>query len=196
MDPLVVKIGGSLLGSVQELVRVFRKFPSAPLLIVHGGGPFANQVRSLSVPDEEAHWMAIAAMEQFGWYIASCGLPTTESLQVPSSPHIFLPYCTMRGRDPLTHTWDITSDTIAAWIASVLNTDLLLLKSVDGLFHEGTFKDQVWKAFPCPQVDAAFLPYVLSHRIRCTILNGSNPDHLESHLSGIFVRGTRVETTF
>lgn len=196
MDSLVVKFGGSLLESVPELIAVIKNFPSISLLVVPGGGLFADKVRSLPIPDEEAHWMAIAAMEQFGWYIASRGLEHTDLLKAPSSPHVFLPYRTMREMDPLPHSWDVSSDTIAAWIASILKSELILLKSVDGVYHDGTFKHHVEHVFPCHEVDAAFLPYVLSHRIRCTILNGGAPDRLKDFLSGIPVYGTRIETTF
>jgi aspartokinase-like uncharacterized kinase len=196
MDPLVMKIGGSLLGSVPKLVQVIRTFPQAPILIVPGGGPFADQVRSLVVPEDASHWMAVAAMEQYGWYIASHGLPATESLQMPGSPHVFLPYRSMREQDPLPHSWDVTSDTIAAWVASVTHADLVLLKSVDGLFQERALRDQVTEPFPCHEVDATFLPYVFSHHIRCTVLNGTTPDRLEGYLRGAPVYGTRVETRF
>jgi aspartokinase-like uncharacterized kinase len=196
MNPLVVKIGGSLLEYAADIVRVIHKFPRAPLLIVPGGGPFADQVRSLTLPPDEAHWMAIAAMEQYGWYIASCGLGITESLRTPSIPSIFLPYRTMRDRDPLPHTWEVTSDTIAAWTASVLDTDLLLLKPVDGLFQNGLLRNHIDEVIPCCEVDAAFLPFVLSHRVRCTVINGSVPGRLDDFLRGIPVCGTQIETTF
>jgi aspartokinase-like uncharacterized kinase len=196
MDPLVVKIGGSLLGSVPELTRVIEASPRTSILVVPGGGPFADLVRSLVAPEEASHWMAIAAMEQFGWYIASHGLDTTETLEVPGFPHVFLPYRSMRERDPLPHTWNVTSDTIAAWVASVTHAELVLLKSVDGLFQEGILRHQVREVFPCHEVDAAFLPFVLANRIRCTVLNGTHPDMLKSYLLGIPVPGTRVETTF
>jgi aspartokinase-like uncharacterized kinase len=196
MDPLVVKIGGSLLGSVPDLVQVIRQFPHAPLLLVPGGGPFADQVRHLNLPEEEAHWMAIAAMEQCGRYIASQGLDSTDILRIPSSPCVLLPYRMMRDHDPLPHTWEITSDTIAAWVAASLQSDLLLLKSVDGLFQQGLFRDRISEVFPCQEVDPAFLPFLLSHQVRCTVLNGSIPSRLEDFLRGAPVRGTRVETTF
>jgi len=196
MDPLVLKMGGSLLESVPEIVRVIGIFPGAPILVVPGGGPFAERVREIGPPQDEAHWMAIAAMEQYGWFISSWGLQATDSLRVPASPRVFLPYRSMRERDPLPHTWDVTSDTIAAWVAYTLQVDLIVLKPVDGLYQEGELQDRIGKAFSCCEVDASFLPYVLSHRIRCTVLNGNSPRRLEDFLRGDPVRCTRVETTF
>lgn len=196
MNPLVIKLGGSLITSVPELVQVFRAHAHAPLLIVPGGGPFADLVRTFSPPDEEAHWMAVAAMEQFGWYIASHGLHKTDILQIPSSPHVFLPYRVLREYDPLPHSWEVTSDTIAAWIAHTMGADLLLLKSVDGLYRNGILMEHVGGSFSCREVDPSFLPYVCSNRLRCTILNGGISGRLDSYLRGEPVRSTRVETTF
>ncbi len=196
MYPHVVKIGGSLLGSVEGLAEVISSFSREPILVVPGGGPFADHVRSLAVSEEASHWMAIAAMEQYGWYIASFGLEVTEELEIPTSPRVLLPYQVMRERDPLPHTWDVTSDTIAAWIASALQADLVLLKSVDGLFRKGILQHQVREVFSCDEVDPFFLPYVFSHRVRCIVLNGTTPRSLREYLGNSTVRGTRVETTF
>ena len=39
----------------------------------------------------------------------------------------------MRASDPLPHSWDITSDSIAAYIAGVLDArELILVKPIDG----------------------------------------------------------------
>jgi Uncharacterized archaeal kinase related to aspartokinases, uridylate kinases len=196
MVPLVMKLGGSLQQRVPELVRVIRAFPHAPILVIPGGGVFADQVRSLDAPKDASHWMAIAAMDQFGWYIASQGLEVAESLSMVPSPHVFLPYRVLRDQDPLPHTWDITSDTIAAWVALVTHADLVILKSVDGLYRDGIFQERVQEVFPCLEVDPAFLPYVLDHRIHCTVLNGNIPERLRIFLEENPVLCTRVETTF
>ena len=87
--------------------------------------------------------MAIAAMEQYGWFIASHGMKTTDILAVPEKTTVFLPYISMRQRDPLPHSWDITSDSIAAWIAAELGIELLVLKSVDGISLKGILQEQV-----------------------------------------------------
>ena len=122
---------GSLCRQVPAIVPSCRE-TKRPLLIVPGGGPFANAVREIRVDGDAAHWMAIAAMEQYGWYIASYGIPSTGALAIPDRPTVLLPYRCMREHDPLPHSWDVTSDTIAAWVAGMLGLDLLLLKSVDG----------------------------------------------------------------
>ncbi|HPX73114.1 MAG TPA: uridylate kinase, partial [Methanoregulaceae archaeon] len=128
----MVKIGGSLMDAVDPLIRLFKKRQLA-VLIVPGGGRFATQVREMGISGDPAHWMAIAAMEQMGWFIASREVNTVTSLRVPSRVEVLLPYTLLRNTDPLPHSWDVTSDTISAWIASSLSLPLILLKSVDGI---------------------------------------------------------------
>jgi len=193
--PLVVKLGGSLYNHVPALVPLLSASPH-PLLIVPGGGAFADSVRAVGLDDDTAHWEAIAAMEQYGRYLSSYGLPTTEMLAVPDTPVIFLPLSCLRGRDPLQHSWDVTSDTIAAWVAAELRRDLLLLKSVDGIMTEGVLRERVSTPVKTDVVDPLFLPFVLEHDVNTWIINGSRPELLDRFLRGKPVPGTQISTTF
>jgi 5-(aminomethyl)-3-furanmethanol phosphate kinase len=193
--PLVVKLGGSLSSRVPDLIPTLRA-SDRPLFIVPGGGMFADAVRKSRVDDESAHWMAIAAMDQYGWYIASQGTMVTNLLQIPDRAVVFLPYCSMRQHDPLPHSWDITSDSIAAWIADHLGLDLLLLKSVDGIAEGGCLVEEVNSPVKTEVVDPFFIPFVLEKKIKTTIINGSCPDRAEKFLRGETVPGTRIGTTF
>lgn len=193
--PLVVKLGGSLYSRLSGLVPVLRS-SLRPLLIVPGGGPFANAVRQAGLDDESAHWEAIAAMDRYGRYVASHGLPVTERLAAPDRTAIFLPGRSLRERDPLPHTWDVTSDTIAAWAAAELRLDLLLLKSVDGIMTGSILQEHVNTPVQTDIVDPLFIPYVLDKRIDTFILDGSCPELLARYLRGKPVPGTRISTTF
>lgn len=193
--PLVVKLGGSLYSRLPVIVPALRQ-AGRPLLIVPGGGPFANAVREVRGDGDTAHWMAIAAMDQYGWCAASHGLPVTDIPSVPVRPVILLPYRCMREHDPLPHSWDITSDTIAAWVAGTLGIDLLVLKSVDGIIVNGKLREKVTTPVITDVVDPAFLPYVIANRIRTIIINGSDLDRVRQILTGHQVPGTRTGTTF
>ena len=67
-----MKIGGGLLahqGCLDVVLAVIADVArERPLLIVPGGGPFADAVRAqddrLGLSDEAAHWMAVLAMDQ------------------------------------------------------------------------------------------------------------------------------------
>lgn len=115
------------------------------LVVLPGGGEFADRVRLAQrehgFSDDTAHWMAILAMEQVGHLIADAlgeaRLVRAEAdialahdaRQVP----VFSPYQWLRVNDTLPHSWDVTSDSIAAALAGHIGaTDLILLKPVMG----------------------------------------------------------------
>jgi len=193
--PLVVKMGGSLHNRVPDIVPLLCK-SERPLLVIPGGGLFAEAVRQEQVTDEAAHWMAIAAMEQYGWFIASHGIRTTDILSTPEKTTVFLPYTCMRKRDPLPHSWNVTSDSISAWIAAELGVELLVLKSVDGISCNGVIQEQVTTPLQSDVVDPLFIPFVLKHKVKTTIINGKIKTLLEKFLKGNPVAGTRIGTTF
>ena len=188
----MVKVGGSLFSGTERIIAVLKGSPR-PLLLVPGGGPFAGLVRSMHLPDEPAHWMAILAMDQFGWYLAARGLPVTHEISCPCGVEILLPYRAMRERDPLPHSWDVTSDTIAAWVASELGVGLVILKSVDGITREGALVSRVTEPFPCTEVDPCLVPFALAHGVRTTILNGRAEGRVRDFLAGRVVPGTVIE---
>lgn len=188
---IVVKLGGSLYNSVPALVPILRS-AARPLLIIPGGGPFANAVRDAGLDDETAHWKAIGAMDRYGHYIASHGLPVTKLLSVPEHTTILLPTTLMREQDPLPHSWDITSDTIAAWVAAELRLDLVLLKSIDGIAIGDTLLENVNAPLETEAVDPLFIPYVLEKRVNTFMFNGSRPENLARFLKGDTVPGTHI----
>jgi len=195
MSPLIVKVGGSLYNQIPDLIPVI-KASNRPLLLIPGGGPFADLVRRVEVDNDTAHWMAISAMEQFGLFIASFGISTTDAIITPLTTTVFLPYRYLRLTDTLPHTWDVTSDTIAAWVAHVLHLDLLLLKSVDGIFINGIFQEQVTRPVETEVIDPFFIPFVIQNSVRATIINGTQPERLEKYLKGDLVPRTGIGTTF
>lgn len=193
--PLVVKVGGSLYNRIPDLVPVLMA-SKRPLLLIPGGGPFADLVRRVHVDNSTAHWMAVAAMEQYGLFIASFGISTTDTIDSPGTTTVFLPYRYLRSHDDLPHTWDVTSDTIAAWVADALHLDLLLLKSVDGIFINGIFQDRVTRPEESEVIDPFFIPFVMRRSVKATIINGSQPDRVEKYLKGELVVRTEIGTTF
>ncbi|HDR72652.1 MAG TPA: uridylate kinase [Methanoculleus sp.] len=193
--PRVVKIGGSLTDRFSRLIPAIAE-TGYPLLIVPGGGPFADAVRAAGIGEECSHWMAIAAMDQVGWWIASFGVEPTDRIGVPEQPSVLLPYAELRRCDPLPHSWEVTSDVIAAWVASRLGLDLLLLKSVDGLYSGGRLAEEVTSPITCAEVDPHFLPFVFAHKIRVQVVNGRNDDRVVAALRGSPVRGTVIHPRF
>jgi (4-(4-[2-(gamma-L-glutamylamino)ethyl]phenoxymethyl)furan-2-yl)methanamine synthase len=141
----VVKIGGGLLaheGCLDAVLAVIGEVArERPLLLVPGGGPFADAVRAqddrLGLSDEAAHWMAVLAMDQYAHLIAS-RLPgatlVCDEAEIASAVRsgripVLAPSSWLRRADPLPHSWNVTSDSIAAWVAGeVAAKDLVLIK--------------------------------------------------------------------
>lgn len=184
---VMIKVGGSLcspqqlpqlVAAIQELSHTFN------VIVIPGGGPFANLVRDwdrrLQLSSSASHWMAIAAMDQYGLLLESQGMgvsvddPSTLSSPCDSA-RIFLPYRFLKDRDPLPHSWSITSDSVAAYLASVVKVEqLLLLKSGDGSL---TSPCPVKSAVESGIVDDCFDRY-LSKDTECWIVNGNFPQRL------------------
>jgi aspartokinase-like uncharacterized kinase len=194
-SPLIVKVGGSLYNQIPDLIPVI-KASNRPLFLIPGGGPFGDLVRCVQVDNDTAHWMAVSAMEQYGLFIASFGISTTDFIITPLTTTVFLPYRNLRLTDPLPHTWGVTSDTIAAWVAHALHLDLLLLKSVDGIFINGIFQVQVTRPVETDVIDPFFIPFVVQNSVRATIINGTKPERVEKYLKGDLVPHTDIGTTF
>jgi len=145
---IVVKVGGGLLKCLADLDRVLATIASAALerrlLLLPGGGPFADAVRAadaqLHLSDDAAHWMAILAMDQYAHVLADRLqgsvlvvdpgeiAAAVDAGQIP----ILAPSRWLRHADPLPHSWDVTSDSIAAWIAGAVGARRLVLIKPSG----------------------------------------------------------------
>ncbi|WP_054848568.1 uridylate kinase [Methanoculleus chikugoensis] len=195
--PLVVKVGGSLFDRVVPLLDLFRE-AGRPVLIVPGGREVRRPRPALDVSEDAAHWMAIAGMEQFAWYIASHGIPATSALALPAEATVLLPTALSVKPIPLSHSWDVTSDTIAAWVARELSADLLLLKSVDGIHHHRKLIARVGgdPDLVSDEVDPAFIRFVFDHDLRARVVNGRHDERVRSALRGEPVVGTLVDPRF
>jgi aspartokinase-like uncharacterized kinase len=190
-DAVVIKIGGSLTNHIDPVIEVLHH-SGRPALIVPGGGKCTRLIRELGMEGDAAHWMAVCAMEQFGWLISAKGVTPTSKLHVPSGLAVLLPYLPLLQADPLPHTWEVTSDTIAAWVASSLGLDLIVLKSVDGINKNGKLKERLCEVIKTDVVDSSFIPYVLAHRVKVVIINGKHPKRLEAYLQGNPVPSTTI----
>jgi probable H4MPT-linked C1 transfer pathway protein len=139
----VLKLGGSLLADRDQwhlaIAAIAHRALTDRLVVVPGGGPFADAVRDVDarfgLSDDAAHWMAVAAMDQHAEMIAAA-LPAASLVRNPADvrqalrsgrPAVLAPLGWMRAVDPLPHSWDVTSDSIAAWVAGALGARRLLL---------------------------------------------------------------------
>ncbi len=217
---VVVKIGGSLIKEAPELVnRLVKEFGSESpnfveevgasgglsfsVLIVSGGGIFADAVRETdevySLGADAAHWMAILGMEQYACYLLdkSRALATESITDLAQGVSILFPYRLLKTRDPLPHSWDVTSDTIAAWVAVQLGATFVKATDVDGILREGELvreissSDITGSCSSC--IDPVLPQFLLKNKIECLIVNGKFPERVIQAVYGKPVLGTVVK---
>jgi 5-(aminomethyl)-3-furanmethanol phosphate kinase len=143
---LVVKLGGSLAGdpSLARWLDALHDGRLARFVVVPGGGPFADAVRTAQAAcgfdDATAHRMALLAMDQFGHLLAalrSYVLPCPRIEQFEAAWNagrlpVWLPAQVLDAEAGLERNWSVTSDTIAAWLAWRIGAGgLILVKSCD-----------------------------------------------------------------
>jgi 5-(aminomethyl)-3-furanmethanol phosphate kinase len=185
----VVKVGGGLAreageGALRALgAEIARCGARHPLLVVPGGGAFADAVRAhdrrFGLRDETAHWMAILAMDQFGWALADLipgAVPATKLTSRPGAVSILLPYALLREHDPLPASWDVTADSIAAWVAGAAGAGRLVLV----------------KGSDLQAVDPYFATAVRDAGVETWVIDGREPARLTELLDTGRTTGIRV----
>lgn len=217
---VVIKIGGSLIREAPELLdRLVKEFGSGnsksggniyaggelplSILIVPGGGLFANAVRAAdekySLGADAAHWMAILGMEQYAFYLwdKSRAAAIDSITDIPQGVSILFPYRLLKTEDPLPHTWEVTSDTIAAWVAKQIEAKFVKVTDVDGIFKEGKHIREVsadcFTGNYAGCIDPALPPFLLINGMNCLIVNGRYPERIVQAMYGKPVLGTLVK---
>ena len=163
----VVKLGGGVLAHAGHfdaaLTAIAAAAQESRLLVVPGGGPFADAVREmdrrLRLGNDAAHWMAVLAMDQYAHLVAArlagsvivvepreiaAALGAGSKRQLP----VLAPYRWLREADPLPHAWMVTSDSIAAWVAGSVGARRLVLVKPPGAAGTGLVDAYFSRALP------------------------------------------------
>ncbi len=137
----VVKIGGSLYDTPELkkwLLHLTKVAKHKKIIIVPGGGPFADAVRHAQqhwhFDDANAHHMALLAMAQYGLLLHGLA-PNSELLYYPESPEvkgdyglsIWLPNEQLLTIKEIAQSWNATSDSLALWLTQTLSAEQLCL---------------------------------------------------------------------
>ena len=142
----MVKVGGGLLrdegldGLGRACAEATEIAARRPVLVVPGGGPFADAVRTVDtqvgLDDATAHALALRAMDQLGVLLRRL-LPAPEllaELVAPRGLALLQAAPAFAGRPDVPASWTVTSDSLAVLAAAAIGADeAVLLKSVDGV---------------------------------------------------------------
>ncbi|ODS42178.1 MAG: hypothetical protein MSIBF_02250 [Candidatus Altiarchaeales archaeon IMC4] len=196
---IVIKFGGSLFKNnsvVNRIVQVLEEIAKKqPILIIPGGGIFADAVRqmdkNLLLEPETAHELAIKAMDMTAVLLTKF----SKKFRIVDNPDdaekntisvlLASGYAPVKKLRP---SWDATSDSIAALVAGETKAEkCVLLKSVDGIYSGGKLIEKIktsdLKKLKQSCVDKA-LPDVLDeYRTGCFIVNGNHPERIQKMLN-------------
>ena len=138
--PTVVKVGGSYAFSSALKSWIDAVAACAGrVVVVPGGGPFAETVRvaqpKMGFDDRAAHEMALLAMEQYGCALASLGAGwqlTTSAAAIrdvlrEGGVPVWSPTLMLHDANDVPWSWDVTSDSLAAWLAGRIGANRVLL---------------------------------------------------------------------
>jgi aspartokinase-like uncharacterized kinase len=196
VKPLIIKLGGSLASSPElgQWLRLIATQGAGKTVLVPGGGPFADTVRAVQdksgFGEHTAHRMALLAMEQFGLML--CGLQsglvpagssaTIRSTLARAEVPVWMPSTMVLGDPSIPESWEVTSDSLSAWLGKRLDASMLVLvKSVR--FSSPQPPVEEWAARGW--VDAGFARFVAGTTFRLCLLGPGD----EKQLKHILVSG-------
>jgi aspartokinase-like uncharacterized kinase len=187
----VVKLGGSLATSDQLPCWLDALAGRSDLVLVPGGGPFADQVRAAQArwgfDDTAAHHLALLAMEQFGRMLCAlqAGLAPAATLGAmrvlmrQGETPVWMPTRMVLADPLIAPSWDVTSDSLAAWLCGrIAASGLLLVKSAP---LEGAPTDP-GALSETGIVDRSFPAYARVLRVPVQVLSAGDLDRLATTL--------------
>jgi 5-(aminomethyl)-3-furanmethanol phosphate kinase len=207
----VVKVGGGLArGAGDDALRALCAALGElgrrhPLLVVPGGAGFADAVRDadrrFGLSAQAAHRMAILGMEQFGWLLSELipGAERTAVLDAAPAGRTAVLLPAGPALDELPASWQVTSDSIAARVATRVGAGrLVLVKDVDGLFADWPAGGEPLAQLRVAELAALapagvdeYLPAILERaELETWVISGRHPERLV----GLLERGTTVGT--
>jgi aspartokinase-like uncharacterized kinase len=196
----VVKIGGSLFPN--HAIELANKLENTNSCIVLGGGEFANLIRKyndeIGFSDEVNHWTAIDCMDIIAKLVndkvdsakLAYSINEVNKISDDGFTPIFVVSKFLRDEDPFECSWDVTSDSIAAYVSHLLNANLLIVTNVNGIYtqepkeHGSTFISKIdattLLTFQESSIDVMLPSLLLEFGTNCYVVNGKYPERVLS----------------
>lgn len=176
----VVKLGGSYAFS-SDLQGWLAAIASnaGDIVLVPGGGPFADAVRSaqprMGFDDDAAHHMALLGMDQYGRALAALNKRFTPAASIAGirravragNVPVWSPTEMVLKRNDIPRSWEVTSDGLAAWLACRIGARrVLLIKHVDPPPDPTRIEDLVARGV----VDRSFAAFLRDGAVEASIV--------------------------
>jgi aspartokinase-like uncharacterized kinase len=188
----VVKIGGSLSHepALRQWLIELCEVGGGRVVIVPGGGDFADKVRQYqsewSFDDLAAHNMCLLAMTQYALLmqgvlpelvLASSEAKIRRALR-DGHVAVWVPTALMRDTPDAMSNWDTTSDSLAAWLSTMLNAERLIV--VKSCPISGNERLETLAA--AGVVDRSFVDYVNEANYVVELFNKDNVELMRDRL--------------
>lgn len=172
----LIKLGGSLARNdcLRGCLEHIAAHSDEVFIVVPGGGVFADQVRLAQqkwcFDDVAAHHMAILAMQQMAVLINALQpewrqlSSLNELQQYHSGVAIWFPELSLLNQSDVAASWDVTSDSLAVWLAARMPVTEIILVKAAPVSPEDALASLVQQGV----LDADFLHYAagIEHMIR------------------------------
>lgn len=216
-----MKVGGSLAVDADVLRALCLELSKAAenkrLVIVPGGGEFADIVRNVDKRFDLSSWvshrMAVLGMDQYGLLLSGLipksrlaySLGVVDGLSGCGRVVVLLPSRLVFRARSLVASWDVTSDSIAAYVAVRLGVNrLVLVTDVDGVFSadpklnvtaellEEVSASGLLELNARSSVDKFLPKLLLKFGLNCYVVNGRFPERITRVLADEATVSTRI----
>ena len=196
----VVKIGGSLFPNYA--INLAEKLKNTGSVIILGGGEFANLIRKydddINFSEETNHWTAIDCMDIIAKLVndkvdstkLAYSIEEVNAISDEGFTPIFVVSEFLKREDPFECSWDVTSDSIAAYVSHILNANLLILTNVNRKYTQepeepgSTFISKIdatkLLTFQESSIDVMLPSLLLEFGSDCYVVNGKYPERVLS----------------
>ena len=196
----VVKIGGSLFPDYA--IELAKQLNNTNSLIILGGGEFANLIRKYdstqNFSSEVTHFTAIDCMDIIAKLVndkvdstkMAFSIDEINEISDDGFTPIFVVSDFLKNEDPFECSWDVTSDSIAAYVAHIFNANLFIVTNVNGIYTQepkepgSTFISKIdatkLLTFQESSIDVMLPSLLLKFGTNCYVVNGKFPERVLS----------------
>lgn len=191
----IVKLGGSLTTQpeLRPWLQMLAEVGGGRVTVVPGGGPFAQSVRQvqsrLHFDELTAHNMAVLGMAQMALMLHGLEprlVLATDEADIRralhrGAPALWAPYMALRDAPDLLSSWDVTSDSLALWLARRMNAERVLLVKTCALPADASLADLAQQGV----VDTRFTEWALDAPFPIAVVDRHSLERVRAELLGV-----------